>query len=273
MKQRLISAFVGIILLVAVLFFLDTVLFNIIMIIVSAMAIYELLVATKFINNIAVSILSFTFAILFPMLNYLDFLEINIIPAVMTVFVILLFVMMIIYFNKLRIEQIAFVYLIATTVPFAFSSFVFIRDNNPDHALFLVFLTLGMAWIPDTGGYFAGRQFGKHKLAEHISPKKTVEGLIGSYVFNIIFVLVIGNIYTAAATDITINYLYLVPISVFCTTFAVLGDLSASIIKRQYLIKDFGNIMPGHGGVLDRFDSVLFVAPFMLMILRVLEVV
>ena len=120
--------------------------------------------------------------------------------------------------------------------------------------------------VSDTGAYFTGRAFGKHKLCPLVSPHKTVEGLIGGLITCIVLNLLAAFCYekvcAAMGVIIDVNFLRLILISPFASLISVLGDLSFSMIKRQFQIKDFGKIMPGHGGVLDRFDSVLFTLPF-----------
>ena len=120
--------------------------------------------------------------------------------------------------------------------------------------------------MADTGAYFAGHWFGKHKLAPEISPKKTVEGAVGGVITALVAVLVFSCLFSVAATEVLgrpveANYLRIVLVSPVLTVFSILGDLSASVLKRQYGVKDYGSIMPGHGGIMDRFDSVLFVLP------------
>ena len=117
-----------------------------------------------------------------------------------------------------------------------------------------------MAWISDTGAYFAGTFFGKHKLCPEISPKKTVEGFFGGIVTDIVIMTVFSLIYSLV-TGVHVHYWWLIFTAAVCSVISVLGDLSASILKRQQGLKDYGNIMPGHGGVMDRFDSVLFTVP------------
>jgi phosphatidate cytidylyltransferase len=123
------------------------------------------------------------------------------------------------------------------------------------------------AWSTDTFAYFTGRLFGKHKLIPDISPKKTVEGSIGGIIFcAIAFVLygfIIASINKFSAEP---NYIILSCVGIVTAIIAQLGDLSASALKRNYNIKDYGAIFPGHGGVLDRFDSVMAVAPFIMLI-------
>ena len=120
-----------------------------------------------------------------------------------------------------------------------------------------------MAFLPDTGAYFAGRAFGKHKLAPKVSPKKTVEGAIGGVVFCTLSFVVFGLLYNRfwlADGDEAIPLLAMAIVGFIVSIVSQIGGLSLSLLKRKYGIKDFGKIFPGHGGVLDRFDSVLAVS-------------
>lgn len=118
----------------------------------------------------------------------------------------------------------------------------------------LVWLTFGGTWASDTFAYFTGYLFGRHKLCPNVSPKKTVEGFIGG---------LIGTAASVAALGYAFGFdpRYLAILGVLQSLVAALGDLVESIIKRYTGIKDSGNLIPGHGGVLDRFDSVIFTAP------------
>lgn len=154
-----------------------------------------------------------------------------------------------------------------TTVVFAtiyvgfFTSFIArIRalDENGLYYLFLIFIC---AWMTDTGAYFSGRFFGKHKLAPSISPKKTVEGSVGGIICAMLGCIVLGLV-AAYINEASPNYWLLALVGLIGSCLAQLGDLIASLIKRTCGVKDFGNIMPGHGGALDRFDSVIMVSPF-----------
>lgn len=162
--------------------------------------------------------------------------------------------------NKISITDI-FTMLFCTLYITFFTSFVSRIREIGDYGLSYVLLIFGCAWFSDTGAYFAGRFFGKHKLVPQISPKKTVEGSIGGIVTAAFGITLVG-IFSQLIAGSSPNYLLLVPIGVVGSCLAQLGDLVASLIKRTCGVKDFGNVIPGHGGVLDRFDSVILVSPF-----------
>lgn len=123
----------------------------------------------------------------------------------------------------------------------------------------LVLIPFISAWCADAGAYFIGSKFGKHKLAPSISPKKSIEGAFGGVAGGILGMLIYGIILHFCKTDVP--WIAFIVIGLLGSFFGLLGDLFLSYIKRDCKIKDFGNFLPGHGGVLDRFDSVLFVVP------------
>jgi len=141
--------------------------------------------------------------------------------------------------------------------------------SSPEHGMFLLVFTLTVIWIGDAGAYFSGTLFGKHKIAPQISPKKTWEGFFGGLICSGVtgfFAPVIYEFFHINffdGTALQTNNWFFAAAAIVCCALGVVGDFSASLVKRQCAVKDFGNIMPGHGGVLDRFDSVLFAAPFM----------
>ncbi len=141
-----------------------------------------------------------------------------------------------------------------------------------DHGIALLFIPFLGAWMPDTFAYFAGRMFGKHKLIPGVSPNKTVEGAIGGVVGPVVTFLLYGLI-LSFGFQFTVNYLALMGLALLCGVVAQFGDLSASVIKRACDIKDFGNLIPGHGGILDRIDSLVFIAPVVYYFLLMFEVI
>ena len=141
----------------------------------------------------------------------------------------------------------------------AFTSIVLLRVGLEDGKYVYLISFVG-AWVTDTFAYFCGRLFGKHKLIPEISPKKTVEGSIGGIIFCILSMLLYGWIVQRiSGGTVEANYLMLAVSGLFISFVSQIGDLCMSAIKRTYGIKDFGKLFPGHGGVLDRFDSVLAV--------------
>ena len=142
-------------------------------------------------------------------------------------------------------------------------------------AIFFILLILCFAWGGDTCAYFAGRAFGKHKLCPVVSPKKTVEGAVGGVLGTMVFGVLVTVIYSVAAdrmeaftrSNIGVSmYIIIALLACVAAVLGIYGDLFASVVKRQCGIKDYGTIFPGHGGILDRFDSVMFIAPFVTMV-------
>ncbi len=124
-------------------------------------------------------------------------------------------------------------------------------------------------------GHFLQEASGGNGSYAHISPKKTVEGLIGGFVLNVVAMLVFGYVFQALfySYEVDVSYLSLLVIGFVGAGLSVIGDLAFSLIKRSCHIKDFSEIIPGHGGILDRFDSVIFVAPFVYFLVQFLPIV
>lgn len=150
-------------------------------------------------------------------------------------------------------------------VPFGFSVFIRLRDmfQIEQFGIYLIFYGLICALATDSGAQLAGMAFGKHKMSPNISPKKTVEGAIGGLIFSLILNAVAMILYNRLADfkmdefAVTVLLAACLPVSFL----GMMGDLSASVLKRNFGVKDFGKIFPGHGGVMDRFDSSMFTLP------------
>lgn len=187
-------------------------------------------------------------------------------------FAISLFAIMLTKHKRIKFEHITMCGSAALLIPAALSCVILFRyEAAQDDVLgtfYLIYL-LFCAWLGDSGAYFVGTFLGKHKLCPEVSPKKTVEGFIGGIITVGICVFLEAFIFNQFfLVDRQIDYVVIVIFGMIASVFGVLGDLSASVIKREFGVKDFGSIMPGHGGVLDRFDSVLFVAPFIFIIFK-----
>jgi phosphatidate cytidylyltransferase len=153
-------------------------------------------------------------------------------------------------FNKdVDVKKMAETIFIGTYVVFFMYHMMLLNNSK------YVWLVYIIAFGTDTFAYFTGKLFGKHKLYPQVSPNKTIEGAIGGIIGCTLISIFYFNY-------LSINkYIYIIIFSVYASVFSMVGDLTASKIKREFGIKDFGNFLPGHGGMLDRFDSLLFVAP------------
>jgi phosphatidate cytidylyltransferase len=140
-----------------------------------------------------------------------------------------------------------------------------VRLRQLDKGAVWIFLALAVTWANDTGGYFAGRAFGKHKLYPRISPKKTVEGAIGGLLFSVLWGV---GVFKFGLPELPLWGGAVIGLG--ASVLGPLGDLSESALKRAYGAKDSGKILPGHGGMLDRLDALLFTAPFVLLCARLL---
>ena len=155
--------------------------------------------------------------------------------------------------------RLALVYMTAVYIVGAYTAIVMLRDGNPERVgKFVYLIPFLFGWVTDTFAYFTGRLFGKHKLIPAVSPKKTVEGAIGGAVCCALVAMLYGLL-TSVWFDASPNYLVLALSGLLIAVVSQIGDLAMSAIKRQYGIKDYGKLLPGHGGMLDRFDSCMAV--------------
>ena len=170
---------------------------------------------------------------------------------------------------KLSFQSIALCIVAGVILPMLLSSLV--RIHSWEKGRYFVFVPFVFAFLSDTGAYFAGLSFGKHKLAPVISPKKTVEGVVGGVIATILGMV----IYCAVLQfgfKMQANYLLAVIYGLLGSLISVFGDLCFSVVKRQTGIKDYGNLIPGHGGILDRFDSMMLAGPLAEVLLLLLPI-
>jgi phosphatidate cytidylyltransferase len=284
MKQRLLSAAIGIPIAAVVLLLYNTIVLNLAMDVVILMSVYEIFIATKYIKNSGLIVVSMVFAAFVPFFNYNTRHIHNLNQIFCFLFMFVLFIFLLKNHKTMGFEQIGTTFMLTLLLSFSFSSVVFIRDfinytnsGIRELALFYILIVFIAAWGTDAGAYFIGRVWGKHKLSPNISPKKTIEGAVGGILCTIIINIIAGIIFYYYSASygriININYWILIALSIVFAVLAILGDLAASLIKRECDIKDFGNILPGHGGVLDRFDSFLFVAPTVFIAIQLFPVV
>lgn len=267
MKTRVISGAVGIAIFIAIIYFMPPIFAVIAYSLICALAAYEFLGATKFVNRGPILVACVLAALAVPSITIYS-AGFNILTLVY-VLTIVIFIMAIFNPDKITVDQIAKAYLGAIIIPFLLSSVIRIFVLAQSGSIY-VLMPFVAAWCSDSGALLGGIMFGKHKLAPLISPKKTVEGAVGGIVGGVVGMLVFGAV-ANGFFSLGANYGLLAIAGVAGSVVGQLGDLSFSFIKRGAGIKDFGKIMPGHGGVLDRFDSVIFTAPLFEILLHFLK--
>ena len=269
MKTRLISAAVLLPVLVIILLALPEVVTAVMIGLMAAIGAYEMLNNTGLVQHKRVNIYCMLFAFLVCIWCHLDSDHAWGVLGIL-LFLTALFAEMMIDHVKLSFEKLTYCLFAALLIPFLFSSVI--RILNSENGRLLVAVPFILAFLPDSGAYFAGRYFGKHKLAPVISPKKTVEGAIGAGIVAVLGMLLYAFIMDVAFT-VEVNYTAALIYGVLGAAADVFGDLMFSSIKRQTGIKDYGNLIPGHGGILDRFDSMMTVGPLTEVLLLLLPVV
>ncbi|MCC8023386.1 MAG: phosphatidate cytidylyltransferase, partial [Clostridiales bacterium] len=186
--------------------------------------------------------------------------------AVLVFYTLILLLVMIRDFERTKFEQVAVVFFASLAVPFGLTTVIHFRDlylSAPERftkeaGIYGLFVGAICAWGTDSGAYLAGRMFGKHKMSPKISPKKTMEGAVGGIVLSVALNLGAFFLFQAITGQTPMAWYLIALVSVPVSFLGMMGDLAASVIKRNYGVKDFGKIFPGHGGVMDRFDSALF---------------
>ena len=268
MKTRVISGIVAALIGVVAISQYYSVFFDIAALAVYGIAVFEIYRAFKEGNSKTSTALLIVVGalILFNSYNDINLIAIAVAFTVVAVFIVVF------DFEKIIFTSIASSIVFSGYVLFCINNILRLKNIMPIEtygydAAFLVVLCGGIAWGGDIMAYFSGYLFGKHKMAPKLSPKKTIEGAVGGILGSVVIALGMTYIYGLTAlsqnsvvADIGKNW---VPLAVFAAIgsfVGIVGDLFASAVKRQQGIKDYGNIMPGHGGVLDRFDSFFLVA-------------
>ena len=278
MKQRVITASVLIALLAVVVWQIYSPLLIIVVSLFSAIAANEIMKCAK-IKNKFLLVLGTIAAFVIPFFSSASVLEpfvksdfwfnvIGFIPKFVWVTAIILayFLAMLKDYANTKFEDVAIAIVASLIVPAVFSVFAILRDitgYGNQLGIYLIFYALICALATDTGAQLGGMAFGKTKMSPNISPKKTVEGAVSGIIFSIILNAVAIILYNRfALIGLTRTQASVLMICVpFISFMGMMGDLTASVLKRNFDVKDFGKIFPGHGGVMDRFDSSMFTLP------------
>lgn len=266
MKKRIITALIAIAVIVVPCFvFMHTIVFPIIIAIFSAIAVYEMIRVTGNKNPFLIGLSSLTAAAI----PFLFHFHINIpFMPVAAGYILVYLIAMVFMYRKTKFNEVLMALFSTLAIPSALSVFILLRDcyvtypetYTKENGIYFILLAMLCAWGTDTFALFSGKLFGKRKLCPNISPNKTVEGAVGGVLCTIILNIAVFFIFDKLVFTLhTLVWWQIIIISAVLSVISIFGDLSASIIKRNHDIKDFGNIFPGHGGVMDRIDSCVFV--------------
>ena len=270
MKTRILAAAVLIPILLVLVLFAPKMFAAVILAVLMAIGSYELLYRTHLVKHPRLVVYSSVMAFVVTMWSYAGAIHAYLLLCIL-VYTVILFAEMMADHVKVRIEMIALCYVSGFVVPFLMSALlrIFIMDIGRQ----VILIPFVVAFMSDGGAYFAGLKFGKHKLAPVVSPNKTIEGSLGGFAAAIVGMLIYAIVMDLGFPRLRINYGAAILYGLIGSAAGAFGDLCFSIIKRQTGIKDYGNLIPGHGGVLDRLDSVMMVAPLMEALLLLMPVV
>lgn len=267
MKQRIITALIFGTVFIGALCLMNTLVFPIFLAFLSCMAVWEVEKAVGLTNKFIILFsLVLSCAVPFTVHFGADFP----VAAFGGVYVVLILVFMLLEFEKTKFEQAITAIFASVCIPFSFSLMIVFRDIHirfdgytKVDGVYLILFAMFASWMTDIFAYFVGSKFGKHKLCPKISPKKSVEGAVGgvagAVVLSLLLLFVFKKFFFKGESGL--SYGTVTVLSAVLSVVSMFGDLAASTIKRNFGIKDFGKLLPGHGGIMDRFDSVLFVFP------------
>ena len=264
MGKRIMVAVIFVPLIILMLFFAPSWVLPVVVSGLAMIALHEVLWSTGFVKNPKISGLAIVLAGLIP---FWVFVGERMLPALVTLFlyVVLLFAVAMKSHYTVTMEKMGGSFFLSIVIPYFLSTFIRIREM-PDWRYYIL-LPFVVAWLSDAFALFAGMAFGKHKLAPLVSPHKTVEGALGGLAGGMAGMAVFCAVFRAM-THAALSYSLCIALGLLGAVLGELGDLSFSAVKRQYGIKDYGRLLPGHGGVLDRFDSVIFAAPVTWMLIN-----
>lgn len=269
MKTRIIAAVALLPLLLGIVLFLPKICTAVLFGVMAAIGAYELLNNTGLVKNKRIVLYAVIMAVFVCLWSNMWTVYPLILMGVLTFFCIL-FGELLLFHTQLNFVDLAYALVAGGLLPYLLGAVV--RIHSLETGRYLILLPFVIAFLSDTGAYFAGRFLGKHKLAPVISPKKTVEGLVGGVLTAILGVVAYCLILNKSF-GFQVNWVCVPIYGLFGSLGAVFGDLCFSVIKRQTGIKDYGNLIPGHGGILDRFDSMMVVAPLVEFLILVMPMV
>ena len=272
MKTRVITAAVAIPVLLLILLVADKIVAALVWGAILSVSAYELLFTTGLVREPRLVVYSCVAAFAMTMWSYFDAVHAYGVLIVI-LFMSVLFSEMMMAHVKITFDKVCMCIVAGLLVPFLLSSLI--RILTLKIGRYVVLIPFVVAFGSDAGAYFAGYFFGKHKMAPVLSQHKTIEGAIGGVIAAVVLMLLYGALMDLPVSGLNfrVNYLYAGIYGLFGSLVGIFGDLCFSVIKRQTGIKDYGKILPGHGGVLDRFDSMMMVGPLMEVLLLLIPVI
>lgn len=268
MRTRILTALVALCVLIPVLLLSHTWLFPVMVAVCCLIALWEIFKCIGVQKNLWITVplylsavfVIMTFRLFRQLFDYrMESFVVRVAVPCMMLVILYLFAVLVFSRGKILVESVSVAGFMSLYIIAAFMALLFLRDSQSGAYTYLL-IFIG-AWVTDSFAYFTGILFGKHKLIPEISPKKTIEGSIGGTLFcggafMLYGVAIAHFVESASRMNLALLFVYGIVVSVV----SQVGDLSLSAVKRHYGIKDFGKIFPGHGGILDRFDSILAVS-------------
>lgn len=259
MKTRIISAAVLVPVLIIILLAAPEIMAALVLGMLLAIAAYEMLYRTGLVTQIRLVWYSAAMAFAISMWSYWGSARAYFM-LMLIVFFGLMFMEMMLDHIKVHFETISMCFVAGVFIPYLLSALI--RILMLSYGRYVILIPFVVAFTSDAGAYFVGLKFGKHKLAPVVSPNKTIEGVLGGIAAAVVSMLIYALILDIPL-KCNVSYGYAILYGLIGSIIGTYGDLCFSVVKRQTGIKDYGNLIPGHGGVLDRFDSMTLVAPLM----------
>ena len=270
MKTRIITAVVAILILLPVLIFADYPVLPIALSLVSLIAVFEMLrcigLHRAWVISVPLYLLALALPICIRLLSRAELVKVAFAAIVCLLFY--FFAILLFSHGKYKPADLSVCFMTVLYILIGFNAILYVHDHSRGGEYVYLIAFIG-AWITDIFAYFCGMLFGrggKHKLIPDVSPKKTVEGSIGGIVFCILSMMLYGWIVSMIEPSLDANVAVFAVAGLLISIVSQIGDLCMSLIKRTYGIKDYGKLFPGHGGILDRFDSVIAVSAVLLVI-------
>lgn len=268
MKTRMITGVTLIFILLVLVFVAPKIVAALVFGLMLAIGSYEMLYSTGLVRHPRLVIYASIMAFILTMWSYLGGVQ-EFLILLALLFIIALFAEMMLDHVKVTFDMLAMTFFAGFIMPWLLSSVIRILCMRIGR--YIILIPFLVAYANDGGAYFVGMKFGKHKLAPVVSPNKTIEGLLGGLAASVVGMILYGLV-LQFAFQFQVNYLLCILYGLVGGGIGVFGDLIFSVIKRQTGIKDYGDLFPGHGGVMDRIDSLMMVAPLIEVLLILLPV-